>query len=277
MPDFIQGTFHFHSTYSHDGRSTLPEIASSLSARGLSFCVMTEHFEDFDALKFDRYVQELKDVSASSGFLFIPGIEVHLSGLDTIIFPVRKYEEIARFEAEGKDSQPPMFKVLAHPSKYRFQDVMRHLTKYQLNGIELWNQQADGSYIPPIDFLELLKSQAQRNHFRYFFGCDLHSANLTVANVLSVPSPNERTAEAIAKALIEGDFVSRNCPTGIEYRNGSGKTDFDAWLQTLRRKSYSRGKILRSVRHFLRSLYRMLPRDTQHSLNDFKNFVRNKV
>jgi len=48
MRDSIDGAFHFHSTYSHDGKNTLSEIASTLSEAGLSFCVMTEHFEDLD-------------------------------------------------------------------------------------------------------------------------------------------------------------------------------------------------------------------------------------
>lgn len=277
MQKLIRGAFHFHSKYSHDGRSTLQEIASALSERGFSFCVMTEHFEDFDAAKLDRYVQELKEVSESSGFLFIPGIEVHLSGLDTIIFPVRDYSQIAQFVSEGKDSQPSLVKVLAHPSKYLFEDVVSHLAKHHLDGIELWNQQADGRHMPPVDFLESLNAYPGRNRYRYYFGCDLHSANLTVANVLLLSSLNCGTTESVTKALIDGDFVSRNETTGIELRNGSEGIDFGAWLEAVSDESYSRAKLLRSVRHCLKTIYRVLPKHAQDSLNDFKNFVRNMV
>ena len=48
---------------------------------------MTEHFEDFDAATLDRYLRSAGD--DTTGFVVIPGIEVHLSGLDTIVFPVR--------------------------------------------------------------------------------------------------------------------------------------------------------------------------------------------
>jgi hypothetical protein len=277
MLDLIQGTFHFHSTYSHDGRNTLREIASALSGRGFSFCVMTEHFEDFDEPKFDRYIEELTAITDSSGFIFVPGIEVNLSGLDTILFPAREYREIVRLASEGKGGQGPMFKVLAHASKYSFEAVKGHLEKYDIDGIEIWNQQADGSHIPPLGLLEWLKTQSRRCQYRYFFGCDLHSAKLIVTNVLSLPMPADRTATGIANVLTGGDFVSRNLPTGIEYSNGSSATDFDAWLQTVIGRSYYRGKLLRSIRSYLKSLYKMLPRDAQHSLNDFKNFVRNKV
>src|SRR5216684_2426706 len=273
----ISGTFHFHSTYSHDGKNTLSEIASALSGSGFSFCVMTEHFEDFDVVKFDRYVREAKEVTESSGFLLIPGIEVDLSGLHTIVFPVTEYAEIARFGSGGQNSERPIFKVLAHPSKYSFEKVARHIEKYKINGIELWNQQADGRHMPPMDFLERLHGQPWRNQCRYFFGCDLHSANLTASNVISVAAGRDRTPGTVVRALIEGDFVSSNSPTGIDYRNGSDRTDFDTWLQTLRTRSNYKGKILASVRSCLKPIYRMLPRGIRYSLNEVKNFVRDKV
>jgi hypothetical protein len=277
MAETIQGTFHFHSTYSHDGRNTLAEIASSLKKSGLSFCVMTEHFEDFNAAKFDSYIREARAVTSESGFVFIPGIEVHLSGVDTIIFPVEEYDSIEKLARDGIDRTPSLYKIVAHPSKYPFERIVQHLQRYHINAIELWNQQADGSHIPPLQFLELVGSQGWRNQYQYFFGCDLHSANLTVANVISVAKPAEVSAEAVTRSLIDGNFVSRNLMTGVEYRNGADKNDFDSWLGTVQQRSYYRGKVLRNVRRCLRTAYKKLPRSTQHVLNDVKNFVRNKV
>jgi len=277
MRESIQGTFHFHSTYSHDGRSSLGEIASTLKRRGFSFCIMTEHFEDFDAPKFGSYVQECGEVSRSSEFLLIPGMEVDLSGLHTIVFPVSNYEEIASISSEGKNNQRHLFKVLAHPSKYSSAAVAQHLDRYAIDGIELWNQQADGSHIPPMRFLETLKSRPRRNDYRYFFGCDIHNVRLTVANTISVSTAIPPTVGAISQALVQGAFVSRNLSTGIEYRNGVDPGDFDLWLRTLLERSYVRGRVLRTVRNSLKFFYRRLPPNVQHSLNDVKNFVRNKV
>src|SRR2546426_12439142 len=135
MQELIQGTFHFHSTYSHDGRSTLCDIVSTLRGRGFSFCIMTEHFEDFDALKFNRYLQEVNVLNQTGGFVLIPGVEVSLSGIHTIIFPALEYAEIARLASEKKEGQHRMFKVVAHPSNYSFQKVARHLETYQINWI----------------------------------------------------------------------------------------------------------------------------------------------
>jgi PHP domain len=277
MKETIHGTFHFHSTYSHDGRSTLSEIASALSTAGLAFCVLTEHFEDFSAPKFNEYLRETREVTEKSGVLLVPGIEMNLSGLDTILFPVREYDEVAKFASDGTDSGHRLCKVVAHASKYPFEDVVKHLQKYQIEGVEIWNQQADGSHIPPFKLLDVWQTYSGRRQHRYFFGCDLHKANLAVANIISLSVPSPTGANAIIQHLREGNFVSRNLPTGVEYRNGAASSDFDAWLQRLREKSYYRGRILGTVRSSLKSVYKMLPRDTQRSLNDVKNFVRNKV
>jgi hypothetical protein len=152
-----------------------------------------------------------------------------------------------------------------------------HLEKYRINGIELWNQQADGSHMPPVGFLQSLQSQPLRNNYRYFFGCDLHDASLTVTNVLSLRNPGRLTVEAVVSVLMSGTFLSRNIPTAIEYHNGPEKTDFDTWLQATLKKSYYRGKLRQSVRSGMKRVYRLLPRDVQHLLNDIKNYIRNKV
>lgn len=277
MQKTIQGTFHFHSTYSHDGRSTLSETASALSAAGMAFCVMTEHFEDFSAPKFNEYLRETCEVTRSTGFLLIPGVEVNVSGLDTILFPVRDYDAIAKFASDGTGSGHHVCKVLAHASKYPFQEVLKHLEKYQIEGVEIWNQQADGSYIPPFKLLDAWQNYPFRKQHRYFFGCDLHKANLTVTNAISLSVPSSGSVDTIVQQLREGNFVSRNLPTGIEYPNSALSTDFDAWLLRLRKKAYYRGRIFGTVRSGLKSVYKMLPRNTQRSLNDVKNFVRNKV
>src|SRR6266849_1734364 len=276
MRDSIDGAFHFHSTYSHDGKNTLSEIASTLSEAGLSFCVMTEHFEDLDEESLASYVREVSEINRKTGFVLIPGVEVHLSGVDTIVFPVNEYQQVIRLNAE-KGLGEPLFMGMAHPSKYPPDLLARHHERYPINGIEMWNQQAEGGRIPPFGILEFLGKQPSRNQKLYFFGCDLHSTRLTVANVLSLQKQTSLTVDAIVNELRRGEFISRNRPTGVEFHNGSLRKDLDAWLLAIRRKSYTRGKLLQRIRQPLRSLYRSLPRNAQHALNDFKNFVRNKV
>jgi hypothetical protein len=276
MAKFIQGTFHFHSTYSHDGREPLKQVASTLQENGFAFAVMTEHFEDFDSVTMDRYLAEAHEITQTTGFVLIPAIEVHLSGLDTIVLPVQSFEQIQDL-LKGQGSQQSLFKVLAHPARYRFEDVEKHIQKYQIDAVELWNQQADGSHIPPLEFLRSMRTHERRNRLRYFFGCDLHSVRLRAVNVLLLPGSTPKTADAIVQGLISGQVVARNLLTGVEFRNGSEPIDFDRWLVQLQQRSYIRGRILKTIRRGLRTLYKALPRNAQHSLNDFKNTVRNRV
>jgi hypothetical protein len=100
---------------------------------------------------------------------------------------------------------------------------------------------------------------------------------LKVTNMLSIERPGAMTAAAIVDVFRRGQFLSRNTTTGVEFRNGAEPADLSAWLTTVRRKSYLRGRVMRAIRRTLRLVYRTLPRDTQHSLNDFKNAVRNRV
>lgn len=277
MRDMVDGTFHFHSTYSHDGRSTLDDIVSGLRARGFAFCIMTEHFEDFDATKFDQYVREIDRCNQRGGFVLVPGVEVNVSGIDTIVFPTRDYAATARFAIDGMDPEQRLFKVLAHPSKYRVEALASHLDAHDIDGIELWNQQADSRYTPPRVFLKTLRNQSWRHHYRYVFGCDLHDVNLAVANVISLRRPAHVTCDFIVGALRHGDFLTRNVTTGIEYNGGAQAPEFDRWANTVLERSYYLGALLGTVRRCLRTTYRLLPREAQHSLNDFKNLVRNKI
>jgi hypothetical protein len=277
MHTSIQGTFHFHSTYSHDGKNTLGEIAASLKAKGFSFCLMTEHFEDLSVTTFNRYIQEANGVTEATGFILVPGIEVDLSGLHTIIFNVHDYDEISQMAwAPDRCSRLP-FKILAHPSKYPFERVQAHMEKYNINGLELWNQQADSVYLPPLKFLNLLKTHVGRNEIIGFFGCDLHDTHLSVANILSLQSQSPPTAEAILTALLRGDFVAMNLPTGIEFRNGPGGTDLASWIEEVTSKPYYQAKLRMGTRQILRWLYKSLPRGAQRFLNNTKNYLRNKI
>jgi len=275
----LYGTVHFHSTYSHDGRSTLDDIARTLSRRGLAFCIMTEHFEDLSPRDFDRYVAEARRISDTTGFLLIPGVEADVSGLHTMLFPVQDYSETVRVSEGSDEARGRMLRILAHPSKYDDVMILKHLEQHAVDGIELWNQQADGRYLPPVRALELFKSHPGRSTFRYYFGCDIHDVHLSVSNVLQVLLPEGRveTVDAVVEQLRRGYFTSRNLHSGVEFQNGSPLTDFDLWVQGVQKTAAYSARGLRMLRQTLRACYKALPRDMQRSLNTVKNYVRNTV
>lgn len=277
MDKMIHGTFHFHSTFSHDGLSSLDEIASTLRRRGFSFCVMTEHFEDFDPPKFQHYLEEINRVNGKGDFVLVPGVEVNLSGIDTIIFPAKDYESCAGFSGRKMGDDNAQFSVVAHPSKYRFDAVAAHLARYNITGFEMWNQQADGSHIPPVEMLRMLRGHSGRAGYRYFFGCDLHDVKLTVSNYLSIPRSVPMNVEAIAAEVARGTCRASNSRTGVSYCNGPATQELDQWIGTVIGGSYFKGRVLRCVRRPLRGIYRILPRGVTRVLNNFKNYVRNKV
>jgi hypothetical protein len=277
MQELIRGAFHFHSTYSHDGRSTLAQTASTLHQRGFSFCIMTEHFEDFDPPKFKRYIEEVNALNRQGGFVLIPGIEANLGGIDTILFPVVTFDECFRFAAGKRTDRRQTWKVLAHPSRYPFDQVSKHLETFEIDAIELWNQQADGYYMPPLDFLESLKGHAWRNRYYYLFGCDLHDVSLSVCNIVTMQQLVGLSSESITTEMTRGRFVSVNVSTGIEYPNERGEAEFDEWLERVRGMPFGNARLLRSIRLTLKGIYQMMPRPMRHSLNDLKNLVRNKI
>lgn len=273
----MRGTFHFHSNYSHDGRNELKAIESSLRAQGYSFCIMTEHFEDFDAEKFDRYLQEVGAINRQPGFLLIPGMEIKLSGIDTIVFPAPDYEACGRFARDGSLTAAGVMTVVAHPSKYSYKQVVRHLDRFKIEGIELWNQQADGGHMPPFAFINSLSTEPWRARYTYLFGCDLHDISLTVANVLTLPETVPLEAGRIVAEIRAGRFVSTNLRTGIEHRNSPEPAAFDRWWGQVRSRSYGKARFLKGVRRTLKVMYDGLPRPVRRSLNHFKNRVRNKI
>lgn len=278
MQKFVRGTFHFHSTYSHDGRTTLAQTASTLRQRGFSFCIMTEHFEDFDRAKFNRYIEDVNALNRERDFLLIAGIEVNLAGIDTILFPVMDFDECRHFAAGGTTTRRPVLKVLAHPSKYPFDRVSKHLERFEIDAIELWNQQADGAYMPPLDFFEALRTHAARNRYRYLFGCDLHDVSLSLYNIIAVPATvTPLSSESIVTEMRLGRLASFNVKTGIQYVNRPGEAEFDAWLERVRGRSFANARLRRGIRRTLNATYKMLPRPARQSLDDFKNFVKNKV
>jgi hypothetical protein len=275
MSSTVLGTFHFHSTYSHDGRSTLAEVVAGLQGRGFGFCIMTEHFEDFTPSKFQSYLEETQALTRTSGFVLVPGLEVNLEGIDTILFPVTEFGMVERFAKQHGSEN--IFSVLAHPSKYPAEKVAQHLDRYCLSGVELWNQQADSDYRPPLDFLGAFRGMCRWNQMRCFFGCDLHDVNLRPSNLLALDSSAGATAEGILAELSAGRFTSRNLRTGIELDNRLGPRGVEEWTEQILRRGSEWGGVRWRVRQVLRSGYRLLPRSTRRGLNDFKNLVRNRI
>ena len=78
MPSTL-GIVHVHSDYSHDGRDTLHGLAEFAAARDIGFIGLTDHAEDFSALRWDEYVRAC-GAASSDVVRLIPGLEFRFAG-----------------------------------------------------------------------------------------------------------------------------------------------------------------------------------------------------
>ena len=71
--DIIQ---HVHSEYSHDSVISLADTPQHASDAGFATCYMTEHAEDFDAVRYDNYVRTIRALNGIKGrCILVPGLE----------------------------------------------------------------------------------------------------------------------------------------------------------------------------------------------------------
>ena len=143
----IRGVIHFHSNYSYDGCDSIDDIVAFLKKRGCSFLFLTEHDDDFDQEKMDRFIRDCERIS-SSDFLIVPGIEfrcknkVHILGLGIKNFikvndPCQAAEKIKAFGGRA---------VIAHPMGY-LDHISEKLIRI-VDGVEIWNGHKDGKVAP---------------------------------------------------------------------------------------------------------------------------------
>jgi hypothetical protein len=274
---YYQGLIHLHSLYSHDGRDSLTHISSRLAARGFDFCVLTDHFEDLDPQTFETYLADIKAVNASHKTIIVAAVEARLEGFDVILLPATSYDEILGLVQRGSISNGNILRILAHPSKYEVGEVVEFLRGRRLDGIELWNQLADGNYLPPSDFIRRLIAVAGPLIPAVFFGADLHNVEHRVSNVLLIPRHGELTPELVTRRLMEREFVNYNRNVEQLLPGGCSPETIGAWLDELAATAGFKGKVRVTVRKQLRVLYHFLPRSTKVSINDFKNAVKSRL
>ena len=274
---YYKGVIHFHSRYSHDGHDAPGDIAARLNAAGIDFCVLTDHFEDFDAQKFQRYLAELEAVNSLQQTVVVPAIEAEFRGFHVIFLPVVSYEEIRSIVEAGTLACGNMMKILAHPTKHPMRDVAEFLRTQRLDGIELWNQQADGNYLPPADFFRGLIGVVPADIPAVFFGTDLHNAGHRINNLLLIPRDGELTSGLVTRRLLGREFINYNRNVARYLAGASSTEAIIAWFDELADGNRVKAAMRHVLKKYLKSLYHLLPRTAKVSVNDFKNAVKNRL
>src|SRR5262245_50531957 len=144
----MKALLHVHSNYSYDGQPTLEALAAWGASRQLDAIFLTEHTNDFDSNKMQKFVRHCEDL-AKEPCRLVPGLEFpvrggfHLLGLSLRVFePVVEPLAAVRFIHEQGG-----LAVLAHPARYKgtWPDAAMLA---ELDGIEVWNARYDGRFVP---------------------------------------------------------------------------------------------------------------------------------
>lgn len=274
---FHCGVIHYHCNYSHDGRSRIPDIASALRLRGIEFCVLTDHFEDFDEVKFNRYIEELYEFNNTHEFIFIPGVEAEVNVYHLMLFPVKDYASVKHMVESHDFNQPYMIKFLAHPRSYSILDLHAILSSGMLNGVEAWNQHADGKQTPPLSMIWRLREMISIGELSLFFGCDIHDAKHKPSNILRIPHMAKLNVDDILNHLATGEFESRNLATGVHLSARISRDHLAAWLRLQTQTLTWKSKLYRGLRILLRTVFRQLPPGLRKRIDKLKTRIRNQL
>ena len=203
------GIIHVHSTLSYDGQHSLEEIADLARCRGYGFVGITEHSDTLNSEKVKELVQECERLS-DHDLKLIPGIEftcennLHLIGLGVGEFANSK--DPLWLAAFIRDSGG--MSIIAHPSRYNYQ-IAESLTRV-VNGIEVWNANYDGRFVPNDLSLKLWRERRRENQTLVATGGqDLHVITDHVHVTLAVDC-EEWSSAAVIKAIREGRFGISN-------------------------------------------------------------------
>lgn len=205
----MNGIFHVHTRYSHDGKCTLSELAGFCRKSALGFIVLSEHAEDFNPEKMRSFVSECEEVSRTSGIILSAGLEfgfkeyphLHLLGigLNEYIRPLQISETIDEIHRQGG------LAVVAHPTRNRH-FVPDHV-KGKIDGIEVWNAAYDSRYFPHHGSIRLLNDIKKTHKSALAFGgLDMHRVGDFKGLTLSVNrSPSDNSG--LIELLRDGSFT----------------------------------------------------------------------
>jgi hypothetical protein len=199
-----------HSTLSHDGRLTLPQVAQFYRKRGYHFVAMGEHSQDMNP---DKVAMLVEQCGAWSGpdFLMVPGIEytcrphgMHILGVGSLGLtdgcdPVSAANLI--HEHDG-------FAVLAHPRRFNWDCGLGILEA--VDAVEIWNVGYDGKYLPSVLASAAFRKMQHANpKLRAIASHDLHALPgfYDVATEMEVPVLSR---QVILQNLRDGTYRIRS-------------------------------------------------------------------
>lgn len=208
MEEF-RGLIHIHSSYSYDGKVSIPDLAELCRIHAYRFMVVTEHAEkNVNKDNMQMLVSECESLS-SNDLIIIPGLEfvcmgdIHILGLG-----IKKYLTASdpRKVIRGIHNQGGLA-VLAHASYYK---KIPYEILNELDGVEIWNLKYDGRLSPKLRCFKILKKFKNENeNIIKYAGLDLHKSR-DFGKLSIYIKAKKVTEKEIMIALKKGNFYMTN-------------------------------------------------------------------
>lgn len=143
------GIVHVHTSYSHDGKDSIADLAAWARDVGIQFVSITDHAEDFDTEKWSALVAECAEHSDQRLHLF-PGLEFRFAGftgVHLLACGLREFISPETPEAFIREATPRCTLTIgAHPVIWRKPcppDVLA-----SLHAVEVWNGGYNSRFLP---------------------------------------------------------------------------------------------------------------------------------
>ena len=211
----LEGISHAHTTYSYDGKLPIKEFKEFFKEQGTEFVLITEHsdfIEPKDALRFIKDCHNLSDGTIT----LIPGFEVPYKDAHILMIGVTGFLKNGQNSAEELKEWRKLAKlaVWAHPHRNRY--LLYDAIKEVIDGVEVWNSQYDGKYVPRMKVLNSLKGLRLRKDNVYAFGgLDFHRPEHNQGPMLVLEVDRNEEGQII-EALKTGKYVIKSRQVTID-------------------------------------------------------------
>lgn len=205
----IKGALHVHSTLSHDGTMTIPELARWYREKGYEFIALGEHSQDLDEQKL-QILREQCAASSGNHFFIVPGIEfscrggIHIFGMG-VVGLTREVDPVAVVaEIHAQNG----LAILAHPRRTNWESPRELLLA--ADAVEIWNVAYDGKYLPSFRAPSAFRRMQQVNpNLLAVAGHDFHR-KASFCDVGMEIEVGEVSQSEVLKAIKHAQFAIRS-------------------------------------------------------------------
>ncbi|MEO0370912.1 MAG: hypothetical protein AAF231_05600 [Pseudomonadota bacterium] len=223
---------HAHSTWSYDGRWTLPRIAQIYGAAGVDVVMMSEHDTGFAPDRFAAY-RDACAAASTKRCTLVPGIEysspdndIHMLtwGMDRFLA-----EHVPVLETLQAVQNAGGVAIFAHPVRRKAWEAFDPAWVPYLSGIELWNRKSDG-----ITWGAEAERLIAETGLPATVGQDFHKLRHLYPLTMQVDAPQGTLEAGLVQALKQGDMRPQAFRRDLVGEGGAMRPGPHNWLERRR-------------------------------------------